>query len=259
MIPLPRPVRRLIRTIATPLTAKLYADVPIASWPPRLGSLHEITVPRAIIPHPEPLPIGSANINNLIHMLEQTRAVPGDVAECGVFRGASLIPMALYARQTGLTKTIYAFDSFEGFAESVVADRELSGPHPEWKNPGVMKETSYDLVASKLTRFGLSSVELIKGYFSQTLPRYANCVFSFVHLDCDTYEAYRECLEFFYPRMSPGGVILFDEYNDPPWPGCNKAVNNFLAGKPEQLESIAKDNWVKYYFSKRATEPGFEA
>jgi O-methyltransferase len=252
MIRLPRPVRQLIRAVAEPLTAQLYANRPIESWPPILGVLHEISVPRGVIPHPEPLPVGEANINNLIHMLEQTRGVPGDIAECGVFRGASLVPMALYARQTGLAKRFYGFDSFEGFAHSVTVDRELGGTHPEWKNPGVMSNTSYETVAAKVRRFALENVELAKGYFDQTFPRFAGHTFSFVHLDCDAYQAYRECLEFFYPRLSPGGAILFDEYNDPPWPGCNKAVDEFLAGRPERLEFIAKDNWIKYYFVKRA-------
>jgi hypothetical protein len=229
----------------------MYAHRPIASWPPILGVLHEISVPKGVIPHAEPLPIGTANINNLIHMLEKTRTVPGEIAECGVFQGASIVPMALYARETKLAKRFYGFDSFEGFAESVVIDRELGGTHPEWKNPGVMNNTSFEMVASKVERFGLTNVELIKGFFDQTFPRYADRVFSFVHLDCDAYEAYRQCLEFFYPRLSPGGVIMFDEYNDPPWPGCNRAVDEFLTGKAEKLESIAKDNWIKYYFVKK--------
>ena len=57
-------------------------------------------------------------------------------------------------------------------------------------------------------------------------------------------------LEFFYPRVTSGGVILFDEYNDPPWPGCNKAVDEFLADKPETLQEIERDNHVKYFIRK---------
>jgi hypothetical protein len=48
--------------------------------------------------------------------------------------------------------------------------------------------------------------------------------------------------------MSPGGVVLLDEYNDPPWPGCNKAVDEFLCGKPERLEMIERDNHQKWFF-----------
>ena len=79
--------------------------------------------------------------------------------------------------------------------------------------------------------------------------------FCFASLDCDIYESYKECLEFFYPRLVPGGVVLFDEYNDPPWPGCNKAVDEFLADKPEQLEEIESDNFIKYFFRKQKPWP----
>ena len=130
-------------------------------------------------------------------------------------------------------------------------DRALGGTDPDYKIPGAMNDTSYQLVQGKLKLFGLNNVELIQGFFEQTFPHFSSLVLSFVHLDCDAYQAYKECLEFIYPRLSPGGVILFDEYNDPPWPGCNKAVDEFLAGKPEQLESITKDNRIKYFFVKQ--------
>jgi len=71
-----------------------------------------------------------------------------------------------------------------------------------------------------------------------------------VHLDCDLYESYRTCLEFFYPRLSMGAVVLFDEYNDPTWPGCNKAVDEFLADKKERCLEIESDNQLKYFIRK---------
>jgi hypothetical protein len=112
--------------------------------------------------------------------------------------------------------------------------------------------TSYELVTNKVARFGLSStVKLVKGYFRDTLPQYSNRRLSLVHLDCDIYQSYKECLEFFYPRLNPGGLVLFDEYNDPPWPGCNKAVDEFLADKPERLLEIETDNYQKWYFRKQ--------
>ncbi len=64
-------------------------------------------------------------------------------------------------------------------------------------------------------------------------------------------EPYKECLQFFYPRMVAGGILLLDEYNDPPWPGCNKAVDEFLAGKPEHLQVIERNNYQKWYFVKQ--------
>ena len=97
---------------------------------------------------------------------------------------------------------------------------------------------------------------LVKGYFENSLPDFAllheppRLQFSFVHLDVNLYESYKQCIKFFYPRVVASGIVLLDEYNDPPWPGCNKAVDELLAGRPEKLEMIERDNYQKWYFVK---------
>lgn len=243
--------QRVLQPVLRRATAPVFARRSLSSWPPILGRIHDIKVPRGVVSHPTPQPTGAANINNLIFLIEKTRDVSGDIAECGVFRGHSLVPMAIYVKQQRLGKMLYGFDSFEGFAPSVVEDLELGGTNDEYKQPGVMNDTSYDLVAGKIRTFRLDHVTLVKGFFDATFPAFSSHAFSFVHLDCDAYAAYRECLEFFYPRLASGGIISFDEYNDPPWPGCNKAVDEFLADKPEKLEVIALNNYEKYYFVKQ--------
>jgi hypothetical protein len=57
-------------------------------------------------------------------------------------------------------------------------------------------------------------------------------------------------LRFFYPRMNQRGIILFDEYNDQWWPGCNLSVDEFLADKEEKLQLITRDNYQKFYIQK---------
>ena len=242
--------QRVVKPILKSATAVFYKGRPIEEWPGFFTWLHGITVPRGIIPHDRPLPTGAANINNIFELIEKTRNVAGDLAECGVWRGQSLVPMGVYLQQRGIPKWIYGFDSFGGFPGSVVQDKKLGGANSEWKEPGCMSDTSIDVVRSKLAQFGVWNVELIKGFFENTLVSYSSHLFSFVHLDCDTYSSYKQCLDFFYPRMSSGGIILLDEYNDPPWPGCNRAVDDFLENKPERLELIARDNYEKYYIIK---------
>ncbi|MGJ5820945.1 TylF/MycF/NovP-related O-methyltransferase [Paludibaculum fermentans] len=243
--------KRLAKPVLQRLTASFYPHRPLATWPPFVGRIHGISVPRGVVPHPEPQPIGSANINNVLSLFDRTRNVPGEIAECGVYRGSTLVSLAMYAAQQGVRKAIHGFDSFEGFAESIVSDQQLGGADIDCKHPGGMNETSYELVAGKLKLFGLHNVELHKGFFEHTLQQCSALSFSFVHLDCDAYDAYMDCMKFFYPRLSRGGVILFDEYNDPPWPGCNKAIDEYLADKPERCEPIAHDNFVKYFIVKQ--------
>ena len=52
--------------------------------------------------------------------------------------------------------------------------------------------------------------------------------------------------------MSNGGIILFDEYEDPPWPGCKLAVDEYLADKQEKPTAIMMDNYQKYFLEKLA-------
>lgn len=95
-----------------------------------------------------------------------------------------------------------------------------------------------------------SCISIHKGFFKDSLVKVEDQMFSFVHLDCDIYESYKQCLEFFYDRLSPGAIVLFDEYCDPPWPGCNQAIDEFMADKVEKIEKVSSDNYIKYYFVK---------
>jgi hypothetical protein len=243
---------RLIKRVAQELSAPLLRYWPVEQWPARLGVVQEVEAPSAAVPNPTRSPRGGAQIKILLQLLHATSAVEGDVAECGVFRGGTLVPMALYLKQHGINKHVWGFDSFEGFDQSVSVDLALGGEEIRDKRLGGLNETSYEYVSQKVARFGLqSNVTLVQGYFEDSLPRPGDRRMSFVHLDCDLYQSYKTCLEFFYPRLAPGAIVLLDEYNDPPWPGCNKAVDEFLAAKPERLVEIESDNYQKWYFSKQ--------
>lgn len=224
----------------------------IANCPEWAARALEIKVPRSVRPSAQPTAAGSANINILFQLLEQTRDIPGDVAECGVYRGATLLPIGLFLKQRGLGKTLFGFDSFAGFDEAIAIDLQMGGAGCDHKKLGGMGQTTQEAVGRKIERLGLAdTIRLVPGFFEKSLPRAADQRFSFVHLDCDIYQSYKTCLEFFYPRLTPGAIVLLDEYNDPPWPGCNKAVDEFLADKPEALEECASDNFLKWYFRKQ--------
>jgi hypothetical protein len=224
--------------------------VPIRRWPRSLSRLTGVLTPRAVSPHAHPSAAGGANINILIELLERTANLNGDIAECGVWRGRTLIAMGLYLQQHGATTRIWGFDSFHGFDASIERDVKLGGAETHEKKVGGFSNTSYDLVQRKLNAFRLNNVRVEPGWFQVSLPRCQDRTFRFVHLDCDIYESYRTCLAFFYPRVSPGGIILFDEYNDPAWPGANQAVDEFFADKPEKPQSITRDNFQKWFVVK---------
>jgi hypothetical protein len=238
-------------------TAPWLRRPPIETRPAWLGRLHEIALPRLVRPYPAPSPASQANINVIFSQLEQTQDVDGDVAECGVWRGRTLVPIALWLQQHSIRKHVFGFDSFSGFPDDAIAvDLAMEGEPYQYKSHGAFADTSLEFLIQKLARLGVAEmVTLEPGLFSDSLPRHGDRRFSFVHLDCDIYQSYKECLEFFYPRMSPGGVVLFDEYNDPAWPGCNRAVDEFLSGKPVRLEMIERDNHQKWFFRVQSTAP----
>lgn len=168
----------------------------------------------------------------LFDFLDRTAGIDGAIAECGVWRGRTLVAMALYLKQKESSKTLWGFDSFEGFHEAV--------PHD-------FKNTSLALVEQKAAIFRLSNVKIVPGPFRESFAAVQRCRFSFVHIDCDVYDSYRECLDFFYLRMSPNGVLLFDEYDDPQWPGANRAVDEFCGEHGITLQSVVKDNYKKTF------------
>jgi O-methyltransferase len=190
------------------------------------------------------------NINILFAMIDRTAQIEGEVAECGVFRGASLVPMAVHLKQVAPHKRLFGFDSFQGFDSSILLDMSMNAPPEAYKHVGAYSRTSCSKVLSKLHRFRAENVTLIPGYFRDSLPLCPDCRFSFVYLDVGIYQANKECLEYFYPRLSAGGAILVNGYDAPPWPGCNKAVDEFLADKPETLQIIKMDNYQKVFICK---------
>jgi O-methyltransferase len=244
-------LREFARTLARPLfPPSKYLNQPVSAWPPILGAVHELRLPRRTPPHPSPSPTGASNINILLAMVDRTLSIDGDVAECGVFRGSSLVPMAVHLKQRAPGKRLLGFDSFAGYDNSILLDLSLDAPSEASKRPGAFSNTSASAVLNKLCRFHADNVTLIPGYFHDSLPKCADRRFSFVHLDLGIYQAYKECLEFFYPRLHPGGVILSNDYNKPAWPGCKKAVDEFLTGKPEKLQMLEMDNYQRFYISK---------
>jgi len=247
---------RSLRTLALGIVRKVlppffpparYLDQPLATWPPLLGLAHDIKLPSRTKAQSA---IGAANINILLSTIDRTAQVPGDVAECGVFRGASLVPMAVHLRQVAPAKHLFGFDSFEGYDDSILIDVGMGGPPEANKRVGGFKGTSCAVVRDKLRLFGANNATVIPGNFRESLPQCAGRSFSSVHLDCGIYVSYKECLEFFYPRLNPGGVILINDYGKPRWPGCTKAVDEFLQEKAEKLQIIEIDGHAKFYLCK---------
>src|SRR2546427_1027581 len=139
-------LKRIAKAVLRRAAPAIYAERPIATWPAWIERVYDIRIPRATIPQPELAPTGGANINIIFRMIDRTRLLPGEIAECGVYRGASLLAMGIYLRHNGIGKRIYGFDSFKGFDESINIDLELHGADNEDKVPRGFSDTSIQLV-----------------------------------------------------------------------------------------------------------------
>lgn len=185
----------------------------------------------------------------------------GDVAECGVFRGRTLLRLATYVQSVAPEKTIHGFDSFQGFPPTAVQEGDLGPNRSMTKVKNRFKRTGFarqriEQVAKHLQL----NLRLHAGYFENTLPKVVaeGRRFCFIHLDCDIYESYKTCLNAMYDALVPGGIILFDEYACPVWPGATRAVDEFFAELPEKplrCDDLGRPKKPRYYVVKEDRQP----
>jgi hypothetical protein len=151
-----------------------------------------------------------------------TAKVQGEIAEIGVYRGGSA---RLICEVRG-NRALYLFDTFEGLPSTNQLDSRFGAG--QYAAP-------FEKVLNYLATF--PNVHIHKGLFPATSGPIADKRFSFVHLDVDLYQATRDCLEFFYPRVNPGGMLLIHDYL---WAeGVQKAVQEFFRTRPEPVLELA--------------------
>ena len=153
--------------------------------------------------------------------------VPGDFAELGVFRGNSAAVLAHYARQHG--RSVFLFDTFEGFAAKDLSRTDANKVRD-------FAATSVDMAREVA---GDSQVVYVKGRFPETVNADTERrQYAVVHLDCDLYEPMIAGLRFFFPRLSPGGLLVIHDYGGAHWDGVKRAVDEFTTGINERLVQL---------------------
>lgn len=156
--------------------------------------------------------------------LQQALALDGELLECGVFRGGTALLEATTVREAGRERPLHLVDSFAGMPETTTGvDRFREGD---------FATTSADDVRRALAPFPFARVH--QGYIPEILERIELGPLAWAYIDVDIYAAVRDCLEFVYPRMLPGGTIVLDDYGFPSCPGVRRAMDEFFAaGRPE--------------------------
>jgi hypothetical protein len=187
-----------------------------------------------------------ALIDAVRHLVK--RDVPGDFAECGVWRGGSVLAMILTLQGLGVAdRHIHLFDTFEGMTAPTAHDTSPLDPpalerwtaaerngerawnelfHPEAYNEQSVRAT---LLA---TGYPPELLHFVRGPVEETLPARAPESLALLRLDTDWYESTRHELEHLYPRLASGGVLIVDDYGH--WEGARRAVDEHFSQPGEQ-------------------------
>jgi len=175
----------------------------------------------------------------LLRQFERTLPLGGLVAECGCFRGLSSFLLCSRLKQQDATfdgSGYRIFDSFHGLsaprAEDALGPADAAAPSSSDVRAGRFA-ASLEEVKRALARF--PGVAYFPGWIPQGFPQ-DEARYRFVHVDVDLYQPTKDSLEYFWPRLLPGAVMVCDDYN---WPGARRAVDEFCAARGLRAEVTA--------------------
>ena len=184
----------------------------------------------------------------------------GSIIECGVHHGGGLLAWAKLSSALepyAIHRRVYGFDTFEGFP-SVAGEDRGGADNPELVEGGFAP--GYDSHAELVgvirdyddNRFleQFDKVQLVRGDVRETVPAFVaehpHLLVSLLFLDLDLYEPTAVALEHFLPRMARGGVIAFDEINNPWWPGETQALLERFDLRDRQIKKFPFDPNIAY-------------
>jgi hypothetical protein len=163
--------------------------------------------------------------------------IPGAIVECGVWRGGSMMAIALTLLRLGeQSRDLYLFDTFEGMPPATAHDVDFAGEAGASKvaagtragGRGWLFASLEDVRRAVLgTGYDPARVHFVKGRVEDTLPGEAPEQISLLRLDTDWYESTRHELRHLYPRLARGGVLIIDDYGY--WKGARQATDEYLA------------------------------
>ncbi len=193
--------------------------------------------------------VGLKRLDNIQFCVESVLQdnIPGDLIETGVWRGGSCILMrGILAAHAVKDRRVFVADSFQGLPPPHAEEYpEDSGDKLHTEN---FLAVSQEQVAQNFRKYGLldDQVIFLKGWFKDTLPQAPIEKLAVMRLDGDMYESTMEALTNLYPRLSPGGYCIIDDYS---LPACRKAVGDYRrdCGINNPIQEI---DWTGVYWRK---------
>ncbi len=164
-------------------------------------------------------------------------AIAGDIVECGVWRGGSMLAVARTLLELGERRRLHLFDTFDGMPPPGAEDLDLTGAHAadlmaaeDRETGSVWARSPLEEVRRNVLASGYPEADLhfVRGRVEETLPDQAPDRIAILRLDTDWYESTRHELVHLYPRLAIGGVLIIDDYGH--WQGARRAVDEYFAG-----------------------------
>lgn len=160
-------------------------------------------------------------LHELWQLVAQGAMVPGDLLEVGVWRGGSGVILAGAMVANGIQSTLYLADTFSGIVKAGERDTRYKG--------GEHADTSEQVVTTLLTEMGLTQYVILKGIFpDETGQDIADHRFRFCHIDVDVYQSGKDVFEWIWPRLSVGGIVVFDDYGFSGCEGITRFANELI-------------------------------
>ncbi len=187
----------------------------------------------------------------MYELADRVTSLPGVIIECGSARCGSAIYLAKHLKKRGRARQLFALDSYAGFRRDELARERAKGlasvPDCTFTN------TSFEYVVAKLRKLNLTDrIRPVQGFFQDTLAPLVAEVgqVAMAFIDCDLEESMRFCAETVWSRIPSGGIVAFDDYAEPTFPGSKLAIDAFVA---ERQREIADHGLMTrlYYVEKR--------
>jgi O-methyltransferase len=186
--------------------------------------------------------------------------IEGDFVECGVAAGAQIGAMQCAIKQNNVNRRIFAFDSFEGIPMAGEFDTEQAGigeiTHDKFApieqrlvSSGVTVHSLENVLDNfKFFNLPTENIIFVKGWFQHTLHTVGGEMekIALLRLDGDLYESTFVCLEYLYPKVVKGGIVIIDDYA---LNGCRQAIKDYFPKMPKMIE-VEGGGGVAYFVKK---------
>lgn len=194
--------------------------------------------------------IGMRRLENLERCVRDVveQKVPGDLMETGVWRGGASIFMRAVLKALGdTTRSVWLADSFQGLPTPNAAAYPADEGDSHWRRSQLA--VGVDQVKSNFAKYGLldDQVKFLVGWFSETLPTAPVDRLAVLRLDGDLYESTIVALRSLYPKVSPGGYVIVDDWGA--IPACKQAVEDFRR-EAEIVEPMHEIDWTGAFWQR---------